>query len=236
MGGQSYPVDVNAMIPAPAALRQVRDKLTTDTQLRGQQAKEQQQQQQQQLQQRRRWRVIYVSRNTGAAKRARQVDGEAALLQELQQELVRWTGAGEIKSSVRVVGGGGEGSPAAANHQLLRPIVELEVFTADRGVRLADTVRRFADGATQVIMGPSGAGLANMLFSRPGVDVLVFPIRALPYSFWGDLASKLGHQVHNVGALTAADISSIYIADKQAASGVAAKLCGVLTRRLEESQ
>jgi hypothetical protein len=75
-----------------------------------------------------------------------------------------------------------------------------------------------------------------MLFSRPGVDVLVFPIRALPYSFWGDLASKLGHQVHNVGALTAADISSIYIADKQAASGVSAKLCGVLTRRLEESQ
>ena len=236
VGGQSYPVDVSAMIPAPAALQQVRHKLsfngkklTTDTQLHGQQAKEEEQQQRQ----RRHWRVIYVSRNTGAAKCARQVDGEAALLQELQQELVRWTGAGGIKSSV--VGGGGGGLPAAAAyHQLLRPIIELEVFTADRGVRLADTARRFADDATQVIMGPSGAGLANMLFSRPGVDVLVFPIRA--QRLWGDLALKLGHQVHHVGALTTANISSIYIADKQAASGVAAKLCEVLTKRLEESQ
>lgn len=83
---------------------------------------------------------------------------------------------------------------------------ELDELAAQQGWRVVEPERLTFDEQVQVfhgarmVIGPTGAAMANLLFARPGcrVAVMMSTHRATPYFYWHNMAEPLGVKVEYI--------------------------------------
>lgn len=84
-----------------------------------------------------------------------------------------------------------------ANEEALLPVLEHHGYTvrAMEGMSIAEQAALLA--RTEVLISPHGGALTNMLFSRPGIDVVELFGRHV-YPFYYGLAALCGHNYHAI--------------------------------------
>lgn len=87
---------------------------------------------------------------------------------------------------------------------------KFHVFRAAPSTTLMDQARLFS--RAQVIIGPHGAGLSNMMFAPMGVTIVYFPIRPAVDNCFANLAAAIGAKLHPVDSFNAY-YNGPYIAD-----------------------